>query len=120
MKRAIAALVILVSLNAFADSPWSVFESKGKLYVTALGDCNHMSVLLDVPDECSSERLTRNLVYECTIKIGIIQTEMGCPKDQELIPRTTVVDLKKAKLSPEVRTLHVQNGGKTLTLDISK
>ncbi len=121
MKNVIAILTTLMSFNALAaDSPWSVFASEGKLYVTTLADCNHVSAFIEVPEECSSARLTRELVLQCIVKVRMMKTEMGCPQDQVLVAKTSVIDLKKSNLTSEVQTLHVQGPGKVIILDLRK
>ena len=107
-----------ICLNASAAWPWSAFAHEGQLYVTTLADCNHVGAQITVPQSCRGDRRTRDVVLECTVDLQLMTTEMGCPSNQKLVAKTAVVDLKKANLTREVKTLHIKYGEKTVTIEL--
>ncbi len=109
-----------ICLNASAAWPWSAFAHEGQLYVTTLADCNHIAVQISVPPACHADRRTRDVVLECTVDLNIMMTKRGCPTNQKLVAKTTIVDLKKSNLTREVKILHIKYGEKITTIELSK
>lgn len=92
------------------NSPkFSAFINNGNLELTGLGDtCNAFGADLSVSKFCDKNRMTRNGVVSCDIKLGFIQTEIFCP-DQEASARTASVVLKNTVIDPQAKTLVLED-----------
>ena len=106
MRLLVGALVSLFTLMANADSmelrgpQFSAFTQDNLLYVTVLGDsCNKLEASLAVENFCDKNRLTRNGVISCSVRLVVNSTAMGCA-DNEKVPQVITIDLAKTQVDP--------------------
>lgn len=120
MKFFLLVLIASTSVSAFASenaTKFGAFVVGKKLYVSMMLDsCNHKNAQIRVPQECSKNRNTKDLVLTCTVELSVMTTFRGCsdPDYAQLLE----IDLSKTDLAPEVQLLTIHAKGQDVTVQL--
>ncbi len=120
MKTLILSLLVVSSFSLFSSEVprFSAFSDGTNLHITVMGDtCNRVSGFLDVSSRCKASRVIENYALSCTAELRMMATELAC-SDDKLIPQVFSINITKADIAREAKSLTLVNGDQEITIAI--
>lgn len=116
-----SSVAFSASIKAAKNVPASfgAFTYKNYLYVTFLGDCNTISVDVQVGSLCDKNRVTENYAVVCDSELIVGSTRMLCT-DQVVEPKVYKFDLAQLPVASEAKVMVIKYNDQSVKAKINR